>query len=66
MSRELEILAKQYSKKKAIVISKGINLYQTSINTAVSAFLRDVDRESRMMKQPEVTLLAVIAEPDHQ
>lgn len=47
MSRELDILAKEYSSKKATVLRKDLNLYQTSINTAASGFLRDIEYQCR-------------------
>lgn len=62
MSRELDLLAKEYQSKKATVLRKELNLYQTSISTASSSFLRDIEYQSKKEKQATLTLLAVIPE----
>jgi hypothetical protein len=63
MSRELDIIAKEYQSKKATVLRKDLNLYQTSMSTATSNFLREVEFQSKKQKQPNVVLIAVIPEP---
>lgn len=62
MSRELDLLSREYQSKKATVLRKDLNLYQTSINTAASAFLRDIEYQAKKLKQAKVTVLAVISE----
>lgn len=62
MSRELDILAKEYQSKKAIVIRKDLNLYQTGITTAASSFLREVEYQAKKEKQANVALVAIIPE----
>lgn len=62
MSRELDILAKEYQNKKGTVLRKELNLYQTSINTASSAFLREIEYQAKKQKQAKVTVVAVIDE----
>ena len=62
MSRELDIIAKEYQSKKATVLRKDMNLYQTSISTATSNFLREVEFQSRKLKQSNVILIAIISE----
>lgn len=64
MSRELSLLVKEYEKKSSIVLRKDLNLYQASIGTVSSSFLREVDYKSKKMKQANVVLIAVIPEPD--
>lgn len=64
MSRELDILAKEYQSKKATVLRKDLNLYQTSINTAASGFLRDIEYQAKKQKQAKVITIAVIEEMD--
>ena len=64
MSRELDILAKEYQSKKATVLRKDLNLYQTSITTAASSFLRDIDQQCKKEKQSIVRFVAVIDVPD--
>lgn len=66
MSRELDIIAKEYQPKKATVLRKDLSLYQSSIGTASATFLRDIERECKKMKQSSVTLIAVIPELETQ
>ena len=63
MSRELDILAREYQSKKATVMRKDLNLYQTGMSILASSFLREIDSQSKRQKQPIVVLVAVIAEP---
>jgi hypothetical protein len=62
MSRELDIIAKEYQSKKATVLRKDLNMYQTSISTATSNFLREVEFQSKKLKQSNVILIAIIPE----
>ena len=62
MSRELDMIAKEYQSKKATLLRKDLNLYQTSINTATSNFLREVEFQSKKLKQSNVILIAIIPE----
>ena len=64
MSRELDLLSREYQSKKATVLRKDLNLYQTSINTAASAFLRDIEYQSKKHRQANVTVVAIIQEID--
>jgi hypothetical protein len=64
MSRELDIIAKEYQSKKATVLRRDLNLYQTSISTATSNFLREVEFQSKKQKQSNVILIAIINEPE--
>lgn len=60
MSKELDELSKELVKDKPTVIRREISLYRTTINTASATFLREVDQESRRMKQANLTLLAIL------
>ncbi len=42
MSRELDLLTKEFSKIPVTVMRTKVNLYQTNIQSATSQFLRDV------------------------
>ena len=64
MSRELDLIAKEYQSKKATVLRKDLNLYQTSISTAASGFLREVECQAKKEKQANLTLIALISEPE--
>lgn len=60
MSRELDLLAREYQKTPAIVLRTEVSLYQTNIQSATSAFLRSVEQQCKKKQQPTVTLVAVI------
>ncbi len=60
MSRELDMLAKEFSKKPVTVMSNEVNLYQTNIQSAASAFLKKVEQQCKKEKQSMVTFIAVI------
>lgn len=40
MSRELQLLAKQFDRQSVTVLSTNLNIYQTNINQAASQFLK--------------------------
>jgi len=60
MSREISILSKELQHVPAIVMRTELNLYQSSIQSASSAFLRRVEQEAKREKTATVTLVAVI------
>ena len=62
MSRELDLLAKEFSKKPVTVMRTEVNLYQTNIQSATSQFLREVERECKREKKASATLVALIEE----
>ena len=64
MSRELNLLAKEFERTPVIVLRTNLNLYQTPINQAAAAFLRQVSTQAKKEKTVSVTLVAVIKEPE--
>jgi hypothetical protein len=60
MSRELDLLAKEFSKKPVTVMRTEVNLYQTNIQSATAQFLREVEREFKKQRKSVVMLLALI------
>jgi len=64
MSRELNILAKEYERTPVTVLRTNLNLYQTSIATEAAPFLRQVATQAKKEKAATVTLVAVIKEPE--
>ena len=60
MSRELDLLAKEFSKKPVTVMRTEVNLYKTNIQTATAQFLREVERECKKEKHSAVTLIFLI------
>jgi hypothetical protein len=64
MSRELNLLAKEFERMPVTVMRTNLNLYQTPINQAAAAFLRQVSTQAKKEKTVSVTLVAVIKEPE--
>jgi hypothetical protein len=64
MSRELNLLAKEFERTPVTVMRTNLNLYQTPINQAAAAFLRQVSIQARKEKTVSVTLVAVLKEPE--
>lgn len=62
MSRELDLLAREFSKKPCTVLRTELNLYQTQINQAVAPFLREVAAQSKKYKAASVSLVAVLVD----
>ena len=66
MSKEFNMLAKEYQSKKATVLRKDLNLYQTTMSRASSGFLQQVESKSKKEKQCNIVLIAVIPEPEEE
>ncbi len=62
MSRELDLIAREFQKFPATVLRTEVDLYQSSIQTATSAFLKRVEQECKRQKQSRFTLVAIITD----
>ena len=62
MSRELDLLAKEFSKKPCTILRTELNLYQAQINQAAAPFLREVAARSKKDKVASVSLVAVLVD----
>jgi len=60
MSRELDILAKEYVKEPVTVMRKDISLYQRNLTTELSGFIREVERTAKKEKRGSVSVIVVI------
>ncbi len=60
MSRELDLLAKEFSKKPVTVMSTHMLIDQKSLQSAASSFIRDVEQQCKKRKSVYVKLIAVI------
>jgi hypothetical protein len=60
MSRELDLLAKEYAKEPATVMRKDISLYQRNLTNDLSGFIKEVERTAKKEKKGSVTVVAVI------
>lgn len=62
MSRELNILAKEFERTPVTVLRTNLNLHQTNISIAAAPFLRQIATQAKKEKAATVTLVAVIKE----
>lgn len=60
MSRELDLLAKEFSKRPCTVMRKDLNLYGKNLQQEMAGFARDVEREATKTKQGNLKLVAVL------
>lgn len=64
MTKELQLLVKEFDRQPVTVIRTNLNLYQTSISVAAASFMRDIASKARKEKTSSVTLIAVIKESE--
>ena len=62
MSRELDILSKEFARKSVIVLRSDYSLYQNDLVRDATKFLRDVERTAKREKSGRVILVAVVEE----
>jgi hypothetical protein len=62
MSRELDILAKQFSKTSTTVLRSEYSLYQKDLVREATKFLREVEKVAKKEKSGQVVLVAVFKE----
>lgn len=60
--RELDILAKQFSRASATLHRKDVSLYGKNLLAEVSGFARDVEKTAKKDKTGKVVLLAILYE----
>ena len=62
MQRELKVLAKEFDRQPISVMRTNLNLYQKSISTVASSFLKQVAAQAKKSKTNEIVLIAIIKE----
>jgi hypothetical protein len=62
MSRELDLLAKEYAKEPVTVLRKDISLYQRNLTTELSGFIKEVERTAKKEKKGAVTVISIISD----
>ena len=62
MSRELDLLAKQFSKTPATVLRSEYSLYQKDLVREATKFLREVEKVAKKEKSGQVVIVAVLYE----
>ena len=60
--RELDQLARQFSKESASLLKKDISLYGKNFQSEVNAFARDVEKTAKRDKTGKVVLVAILYE----
>ena len=62
MATELELLAKEYTKKKIMVLREDIQKNLNRINQVTLPFMRKVSAQAKKSKSNEIVLIAIIKE----
>ena len=62
MQRELNALAKEFGRQPISVMRSNLNLYQKSISTVASPFLKQIAAQAKKKKSNDVVLIAIIKE----
>ena len=62
MSSVLELIAKEYAKKKVLVIREDIKTNLNRINQATLPFMRKVSAQAKKSKSNEIVLIAIVVE----
>ena len=62
MATELELLAKEYTKKKVRVLREDIQKNLNRINQAALPFMRKLSAQAKKSKSNEIVLIAIIEE----
>ena len=62
MASELELLAKEYAKKKVLVLLEDIQNNLNRINQAALPFMRKLSAQAKKSKSNEIVLIAIIKE----
>ena len=62
MSKELDLLAKQFSKTSATVLRSEYSLYQKDLVREATKFLREVEKVAKKEKSGRVILVAIVME----
>ena len=62
MASELELLAKEYTKKKVRVLREDIQKNLNRINQAALPFMRKLSAQAKKSKSNEIVLIAIIKE----
>ena len=62
MSREIDILAREFNKTSATVLRSDFSLYQRDLTRDAMKFIRDVERTAKKEKSGKVVLVAIVIE----
>ena len=60
--RELDLLARQFSKESASLLRKDFSLYGKNIQQEISSFAREIERTAKKDKTGKVVLVVILYE----
>jgi hypothetical protein len=60
MSRELDLLAKEFSKTPVTVMRTEVNLHETNINMVLTEIRKTIQNSARKTKNANMTLIYLI------
>jgi len=60
MSRELDLIAKEFNKQSTTVLRNDYSLYQKDLVREATKFLREVERVAKKNKAGKVVLVAIV------
>jgi hypothetical protein len=60
--KELDLLAKQFSKTSGTVLQNEFSLYQRDLVRDASKFLREIEQTAKKDKRGKVTVVAILKE----
>jgi hypothetical protein len=62
MSRELDLIAKEFSKKPCTVLRKDLSLFGKNLHQEMAGFAREVEKEAKKTKQGNLMIISVLSE----
>ena len=62
MSKELDLIAKEYSKEQVTIMRKDINLYGKNLTSELPGYIREVERTAKKDKTGKVVLVTILSE----
>ena len=62
MSRELDLLAREFSRKPCTILRKDLSLFGKNLQQEMAGFSRDVEKEAKRTKQGTLKVTAILSE----
>lgn len=62
MSRELDLIARQFSKKPVTILRKNLNLYGKSFEKEMRLFAKDTESIAKREKKGNLVLLSILSD----
>ena len=62
MSKELDLLARKFSKESVTLLRKDFSLYGKNFQSEVNSFAREIEKTAKKDKTGKVVLVAILYE----